>query len=121
MSSSIHHSRCLTDKQRKTLLPLLNILEKVDPTDRIILLTHLDDCSRESIIAMISIVIRNNKSHAIEKEMLRQELGPVKKHIRYLVNPRFKKKNKEHLIAIGGSPFDTILKTGIPLLLHLFR
>lgn len=118
----VHPPACFSDKQRKTVLPLLNILESLPANDRVIILAHLDDCSLDLLTQLISTVIRNKHIHEAEQELLRQELGPYKHHIRHLLNDKFKNKTrKNHLVKIGGSPLSAILQTGIPLLLRLFR
>ena len=122
---SLNHSHvgCFSEKQRKTILPLLNVLETLSGDDRVIVLAHLDDCSRNALTSLISMVIRSKHTHDIERALLRQELAPYKKDVRYLIDTKFKnkKKKKEHLVKIGGGPLRTILQTGIPILLKLFQ
>jgi hypothetical protein len=117
------HTYCFSEKQRNTILPLLNVLEELDFNHRTIVLAHLDDCSRDALITLISIVIRSKHVQDVEQELLRQELAPYKKNIGYLVNNKFKnkKKKRENLVKIGGGPLSTILQTGIPILLRLFK
>lgn len=119
----VHTPVCFSTKQRHTVLPLLNVLESLPADDRMIILAHLDDCSMHLLTILISQVIRNQHMHEIEKAWLQQELSPHKNSLRFLLDDKFKnkKKKKDHLIKIGGSPLSAILQTGIPLLLKLFR
>lgn len=114
---------CFSDKQRKTLLPLLNVLESLNSEDRVIVLAHLDDCTRDALSNLIALVIRSSHIRGMERALLKNELEPYKNNIKYLVDSRFKnkKKKKDHLIKIGGGPLLTVLQSGIPILLRLFR
>lgn len=118
-----HRVPRLSERKRSTLLPLLSVLEQLSPESRIIILSHLDDCAREALIDVISTVIRSSLVDDVEQEFMQEELIPFKENIRYLVDTKFKNKNKkkDHLIKIGGSPMSAILSTGIPILLRLFR
>lgn len=106
---------------KKSLLPFLHVLKSLKARDRIIILAHLDDETRDSIYKTISQVLRSNKVPIQNKLYLRDKLKSHKDNLRYLINQKKSStQKKKKLTQIGGSPLSVLLNTALPLMLNLF-
>ncbi len=106
----------------KFLLPVLDVLRKLKPDQRMILLAHLDDSTRDGLYRTIAHVLKANKVPMETKLRLKRALGPFKKEFRYLADkdkPAVRK--KKTLAQVGGKPMGLVLKTAVPLLLDIFQ
>ena len=111
----------MRSSKRKVLLPLLAILKKMHANDRMILLSHLDDVTRDSIYEMIAHVLRSNSLPMRKKLFLKSKLAPYKNDIRFLADTRKSSKlKKRRLTEMGGAPMGFIVRTAVPLLLNLY-
>ena len=112
-------ARCC--KKKHVLLPLLNALRSVEPKQRIILMAHFDDKTRDAIYETIAHVLKSEKVPFAKRLFLKSKLTPYKSQLRILAN---KKKGslqkKKKLAQIGGGPMSHVLSTAVPLLLNLF-
>lgn len=111
----------LSKKRINELVPLLNALKCVNSKDRIILLAHLDDKTRDDLYLTITSVLRSNKLPIETKLALKKKLHPHKDSLRCLITKGESKDiKKKKLAQIGGSPMKILLNTAVPLMLGLF-
>jgi hypothetical protein len=110
--------------KKGVLLPLLHVLKSLKPDYRVIILSHLDDATRDAIYKTITQVLSSDKVPAKRRLYLKSRLSPYKNHLRYLATCKPGKRcqhlKKKRLTQIGGGPMSHVLKTAIPLLLNLF-
>ena len=103
------------------MLPLLHVLRTIRPEQRVILLAHFDDQTRDALYATIGQVLKSNKVPIRNRLLLKAKLFAHKDKLRYLADKKKTSTSKRRKLAqIGGSPMKYILKTAIPLLLNLF-
>ena len=109
-------------KQKKIILPLLNVLKKLPQDERVILMSHLDDVTRDAIYTAIASVLRSSEVPLRKRLFLKTKLEPYKDDLRFLADERKSGKlKKKRLVQLGGAPIGHVLKTAIPLLLNLYQ
>ncbi len=112
----------MRETQKKVILPLLGVLKNLKAADRIIILAHLDDLSRDSLYETINRVLsQSSPLPSSKKKLLKKKLWPHRDDLRYLTSQ--KKSNREkkrRLVHMGGNPLGYLLKTAVPLLLNLY-
>ena len=107
-------------KKLQNLLPMLQSLKKASPKNRGVLLSHMDNSSRQGLYETIHNVLYNPRISPTTQAQLKKKLYPYKNDLRYLSNSsKSNKERKKRLSRMGGFPWDTILSTAIPLLLSL--
>lgn len=112
----------MKSKTKKVLLPLLGVLKKLPSSDRVILMSHLDDKTRDTLYETIAHVLRSPSVPMRKKLFLKSKLGPFKKHLRFLADKRKPSKlKKNRLTQMGGAPMGYVLRTAVPLLLNLYQ
>lgn len=108
-------------KQKADLLPLLNVLKSLKSDDRVIILAHLDDETRDGLYATISAVLKSDKVPIETKLLLHRRLRNHREPLSHLISDKTSSKiKKQKLTQLGGGPMKLILQTALPLLLHLF-
>lgn len=114
----------LSNTKSKEILPLLQILRQLSPDFRIIILSHIDNHTRD----LLKQVLRNVLLDKSEMELIYQEdvKDGLQMHVEdvcsVLNTSSFEKKcNKDCLLKIGGSAFKPVLDYAIPLLLRLTK
>ena len=108
-------------KRKKEVIPLLNVLKSMNSTDRIIILAHLDDKTRDDLYLTIDSVLKSEKVPIQAKLNLHKKLHHHKGHLKQLTNKTISKQTKKKkLIQIGGNPLKIILNVALPLMLDLF-
>ncbi len=96
---------------------LLRLLKGLTSKQRVGVLRCMDDSSCECVFEAVANVLRNDKIDQATRNRLKKCLGPHKKILRYLSNPKGSIKNKKKkLQEIGGFPLGMILKTALPFL-----
>lgn len=106
---------------REVYLPLLAALKALDPKHRVIVLSHLDDVTRDRIYEVIGDVLRSRKLPLEKRLRLKSELEPHKEDFRYLLDVRKSPlQKKKKLMQIGGTPMSQMLNTALPLLLTIY-
>ena len=109
-------------KQKKVLLPLLAILKSMKPTDRVILMSHLDDVSRDALYETINKVLTSTSVPPSKRRYLKTKLMPFKSDLRFLADRRKSTTSKKKkLTQMGGAPMGVVLRTAVPLLLNLYK
>ena len=107
--------------KQKVLLPFLNLLKTLKPANRVILLSHLDDKTRDVLYETINSVLKSDSVPMRKRMFLRSKLWPFKEDLRYLANKkRTRKQKRSKLTQMGGAPLGYIVSTAIPLLLNLY-
>lgn len=116
-------ARARVSKTRRVLLPVLGVLRSMKPEQRIILLAHLDDPTRDALYRTIGEVLHSDKVPRKRRLTLKGKLEPYKKELRYLANAKrtSASRKKRALAQIGGGPLSHVLGAAIPLLLDTFR
>ena len=111
-------------KKAEVVLPLLQSLSDVKPTNRrSILLSHLDDEACELLYETIRHVISNENVTPKDKTRLAKALGPHKKDILSIVDgakgggKKARALKKMKLAQMGGFPLAAVLRFAIPMLL----
>ena len=113
----------MREAQRKVILPLLGVLKNLKPADRIIILAHLDDLSRDRLYETINQVLsQSSPLPSSKKKLLKRRLWAHRENLRYLTSRkrRSSKEKRRRLVHIGGNPLGYLLKTAVPLLLNLY-
>ena len=112
----------MRSKQKKVLLPLLNTLKSLKPDQRVILLSHLDDKTRDQLYETINAVMTSESVPMRKRLFLKSKLSPFKTDFRFLTNRRAAPASKKRrLLQMGGAPMGVILRTAVPLLLNLYE
>lgn len=113
--------RIVGQRSRKVILPLLNALRSIPHNQRVILLAHLSDSTRDHLYEAIARVLRSERVPFAKRLFLKSKLAPYRHQLRYLANERASPVRKRRALAqIGGGPMKHILGTAIPLMLNLF-
>ena len=109
------------NKKIRVLLPLLQVLKEVRPDQRVILMAHFDDKTRDSLYETITNVLRSEKVPFDKRLFLKSKLASYKSDLRYLSNKsKSPTQKRRKLSQIGGGPMSHVLKLAIPLLLNLY-
>lgn len=112
----------MNKKNRKVILPLLHILKSLKPDQRIIVLAHLDDKTRDILYQTIVWVLRGKKLPHGSRQYLRSKLKSFQKEFRYLGDAgKTERSKKKKLMQIGGGPLKHVLSLAVPLLLDTFK
>ncbi len=108
-------------KQKTQLIPLLNVLKSLKSDDRVIILAHLDDETRDGLYATIAAVLKSEKVPIETRLALHRKLKNHKDCLAHIVSQKTSSKvKKKKLTQMGGGPMKLILQTALPLLLRLF-
>lgn len=108
-------------RQKKVLLPLLEVLKTVKPDQRVILLAHLDDKTRDLLYQTIQRVLTSDRIPFRKRLFLKSKLNNYKHDLRYLADQRKSPGAKKRKLAqVGAGPMTYILRAAIPLLLNVF-
>ena len=107
---------------KKSILPFLNILRKLSSEDRVIILAHLDDQTKDIIYKTVNFVLRNKTLPIADRILLKKKLFPYKKDLRYVSQRNIGGGGgkSSRLFRIGGEPLGAVLDKAVPLLLNLF-
>ena len=105
------------------IIPLLHTLRTLTPQQRVIILAHLDDVSRDQVCEAITNVLTSEKLPMKEKLRLRSELMEYKDHLRCLTNRKKSSRaaKKKVLLQMGGGPMSRVLTATCPHLLHVYK
>lgn len=107
---------------KKILLPLLNVLKDVKPEQRIIILAHLDNVTRDALYSTINNVLHNDRIAFRKRLFLKSKLKPFKDEFRFLADKnKSLARKKKKLAQVGGKPLTHVIRAAIPLLLNLYR
>ena len=120
MPSCKHHP-ILAKRKRTVILPLLGALKDMRPDQRVIIMHHLDDETRDCLYEVIEHALCDTRLPPRRRTHLRTKLMPHKHDWRYIIDPRRPPKmRKKKLLQLGGGPFSHILRAAVPLLLDIF-
>ncbi len=107
--------------RKSSLIPLLHVLKSLKSSDRVIILAHLDDHTRDAIYKTVSKVLKSKKVPIQNRIHLRDNLCSFKSDFRYLMSKDSSPiQKKRKLTQLGGNPLSLILDTALPLMLDLF-
>ena len=110
----------VSKRRLREILPFLQTFKDLQPTQRGIMLAHLDDKSCEVLYEAISNVLQNPTVTEAQRKRLKKVLQPHRQCLRSLISRRGSRASKrKKLQQIGGFPFAAILGTAIPLLVNL--
>ncbi len=107
--------------RKSSLIPLLHVLKSLKSADRVIILAHLDDHTRDAIYKTVSNVLKSKRVPIQNRIHLRDNLGSFKSDFRCLISKDSSSvQKKKKLTQLGGNPLSLILDTALPLMLDLF-
>ena len=112
----------MVNKNRfKEFLPLLNVLRKLHPDNRSIIIDSLEGSHVNNICHCINKVLRCGSLTKKKKSLFRNRLSPYKSLIREIDRCRVSKKRK--ILGVlnqkGSGVLSLLLTTAIPLILDL--
>ena len=103
-------------------MPLLDVLQSLPPDKMKILISHLDDKTRDGLYETIALTLTSPKISTQRRMQLRKKLLSHKDHLRNMMQVRQGPcAKKVKLMQMGGGPMKTMLKAAIPLLLSSFK
>lgn len=109
-------------RKQRELLPLLDVLRRVKPSQRVILLSHMSDATKDDIYATVADLLQGRRMPARKRRALKAKLLPFKDQLRFLADGTKSPSQKSKvLVQVGAGPMSVVLKTAVPLLLNLFR
>ncbi len=115
------HRPILAERKRTVILPLIGALKDMRPDQRIIVMHHLDDETRDRLYEVIEHALCDTRLPPRRRTHLRTKLMPHKHDWRYIIDPRRPPNmRKKKLLQLGGGPFSHILRAAVPLLLDIF-
>lgn len=112
----------MRESRRKHVLPLLGVLKSLKPADRVIVLSHLDDITRDRLYETINHVLSTaSPLPAAKKTLLKKRLWKHRDDLRFVTDARKRAgERRKRLLQMGGAPMGYLLKTAVPLLLNLY-
>ena len=103
-------------RKKEVVLPLLQCLRHLTPTQRTLLLPHLDDRSTATVCEAVRKVLAARLPRLL-KDKLKRSLLEHKDSLRCLSSPnRSLSSKRSTLPRMAGAPLSIILQTAIPLL-----
>ena len=124
VSDKIYRYPKLSKAQKNTILPLIHILRDLSPDYRMIILSHLDEISRDLMYrALRSVLFSNDEIMGSKKsEIVNNFLQPHSKDVSYMLDP-FKSETmrKQKLIKVGGAAIQPVLDACIPIFLCMCK
>lgn len=106
----------------RSIIPLLHVLRSVNSDYRIIILSHLDDLTRDRIYEALTKVLTNDKLSFSQKLELKKKLGKHRHDLRCLMDTRKSAKvKKKKLLQMGGGPMSNVLSATFSHLLDQCR
>ncbi len=108
-------------KQKTQLLPLLNVLKSLKSSDRVIILAHLDDETRDGLYVTINTVLKSEKVPIETRLKLQNKLKHHQDCIKHITSDKTSPKTKKKkLTQLGGGPMKSIIQAALPMMLNLF-
>ena len=109
-------------KQRKgELIPLLEVLRSLKSSDRIIILAHLDEETRDALSSTIASVLKSEKVPVETRLGLQKKLHRHGDSLSCVVDHAASGKERRRTLSqLGGGPMKVLLNAALPLLLDLF-
>ncbi len=102
-------------------LPLYNALRKMKPDERVIVMSHFDDRTRDAIYRTVTEVLRSRSLAPQRRRNLARKLEAYKNEFRYLMDKRKGAVGKKRRLAqVGGAPMTSVLSTAVSMLSELF-
>ena len=80
------HRPILSKRKRTIILPLLSVLKDMRTDQRIIVLQHFDDATRDPLYEVIEHALRDSRLPARQRARLRTKLMPRKHEWRYILD-----------------------------------
>ena len=106
----------------RALIPFLSTFKEIKPSQRGILLAHLDDSACDILCETVSNVLRNPRIKPTLRKKLCKSLHPYKTLLRQLGDSKKSLKFKRKILyKVGGFPLASILSAAIPFLMSLLR
>ena len=107
-------------------IPLFNILRELEPVQRIIILSHLDEQTCESIYACINTLLitdlRKIKKYKSSFPKIKKILSKQKKNLRFLAKKnksKYSKRQKKKILPQIGGSLGLVMSIVIPIILDL--
>jgi hypothetical protein len=108
---------------QESLLPLLHILAAMKSQDRIVIMSHLDDYTRDKLYVVIGTVLNSKDISSTSKNRIQLAFknNAHKKDLEYILSDKFKNNHAEknkRLLRIAGNPISPLLCTCVEYCLH---
>jgi len=113
----------MREGDRRQILPLLSVLKSLRAPQRVIVLAHLDDVTRDKVYQCINLTL-HHRSHLPPqiKKRLRRRLWKEREDLRcFSCGKSSKALKKKKLLQLGGAPMGYLLKSMVPLMLKLYK
>ena len=102
-------------------IPFLQVLSRLTPDVRVIVLAHLNDEARDQIYQAVNHVLHDTSLSKTRRRYLRSRLIPHQDQLRHLADRAASKRSKRKvLLQVGGAPLAPVLKSAVPLLLRIY-
>ena len=113
----------MKDADRREILPLLGVLKSLPSPQRVIVLAHLDNKTRDKVYECVHLTLQDRSALPHEsKNRLRRRLWKEREDWRCLSCKRSPKALKrQKLLQLGGAPMGFLLKSMVPLMLRLYK
>ena len=105
------------------LLPLLDVLKRVEADDRLILLSYFDNETRDLLYETIVCVLQSDKVPLQKRLHLKRVLSPFKEELRHAAKQFGGGDSGSatvHFARAGGRPLGELIDAAIPLLVDFF-
>ena len=108
--------------RKAVLFPLLEVLRTLKPEQRVILMSHFSDSTRDHIYETISRVLNSDRIPRRKRISLRDKLKPYARQMRYLADSKKSARRKKKVLSqVGAGPMGHVLKVTVPMLYELYR
>jgi hypothetical protein len=108
-------------RKKKIMLPLIHVLQSLPHDKRVIILSHLDDKTRDAVLETVTTVLRSEKLPFKKRRELARKLAPYKKDFRYISDSGKSQSGKRRKLSqLGAGPMQYVLRAAVPLLLNIF-
>ena len=111
-------------RKKKVVLPLMQTLVGMTPSQRTIIMHHLDDTSQDMLLDVVQYVLSSSENKLPKEKVqgLSEILSEHKCDLRYMCNNKKScKLRRRKMKQMGGFPLGLVLSAAIPMLLNLFR
>lgn len=109
----------MRSSRKRLLLPLLHALLRTPEDCRVILLSHLDDKTRDGIYEAIACTLTSSHVPLRKRLFLKSKLSNFKREFKVLASPKATPRQKKtSLCMVGAGPMRHLMRAAIPLLIN---
>ncbi len=109
----------LRSRRVRQFLPFLAVLQRMRPEHRVIILSHLDDATRDQLYETIRYVLRSDRVPFRRRLFLHSKLADHQKDLCYLTDrSKTSALKKKRLLQMGSGALSHVLRVAVPALYH---